>query len=88
MVRRAVVLESATIGAMGAALGAVVGLVTGWIWIRFNFRYLLGFTLDYHFAYLPALRGAALILLLTVVVGAVAARRATREPILDGIRTE
>ena len=86
-VRRAVVLESATIGAMGAALGAVVGLVTGWIWI--------GST--------SAISGLHARLPLRVPPRAawgrpdpapdgrrrcVAARRATREPILDGIRTE
>jgi putative ABC transport system permease protein len=87
-VRRSVVIESATIGGLGALLGSVVGLVTGWIWIRFNFRYLLGFTLDYHFAYGPAARYAALVMLMTFVAGYVAARQATRQPILSGIRTD
>jgi putative ABC transport system permease protein len=88
VVRRSIVIESATIGGLGALLGSAVGLVTGWLWIRFNFRYLLGYALDYRFAYAPALRYAALVLLMTLVAGFVAARHATRTPILSGIRTD
>lgn len=88
VVRRSIVIESATIGGLGALLGSAVGLVTGWIWIRFNFRYLLGYALDYRFAAAPAARYAALVLLMTFVAGFVAARHATRTPILSAIRTE
>jgi putative ABC transport system permease protein len=87
-VRRSVMIESAAIGGLGALLGTVIGLVTGWIWIRFNFRYLLGFTLDYHFAYSPAARFAAIVMVLTFAAGWVAARHATRQQILSGIRTD
>ena len=87
-VRRSVVIESATIGALGAALGAVVGLVTGWIWIRVNFRYLLGFALDYHFALGPALRYALLVMAMTILAGYGAARQATRQSVLSGIQTQ
>jgi hypothetical protein len=36
------------VGGLGTVLGVAVGLVTAWIWVRFNFPYLLGFTLEYH----------------------------------------
>lgn len=87
-VRWSVVIESATIGVLGAALGAVVGLITGWIWIKINFRYLLGFALEYHFALGPALRYGVLVMAMTVLAGYFAARQATRQSILSGIQSE
>lgn len=87
-VRRSVVIESATIGLLGAMLGAVVGLVTAWIWIGINFRYLLGFYLDYHFAFVASMRYMLLVVAMTVVAGYVAARYATRQSVLEGIQTE
>jgi putative ABC transport system permease protein len=87
-VRRSVVIESATIGVLGAALGAVVGLITGWIWIKINFRYLLGFALEYHFALGPAVRYAILVMAMTVLAGYAAARQATRQSVLSGIQTQ
>jgi putative ABC transport system permease protein len=87
-VRWSVVIESATIGVLGAALGAVVGLITGWIWIKINFRYLLGFALEYHFALGPAVRYAVLVMAMTVLAGYGAARQATKQSVLSGIQTQ
>src|SRR5207244_3146385 len=47
-VRRSIIIESGTVGAIGAVLGVVVGFVTSWIWVGVNFRYLLGYSLEYH----------------------------------------
>jgi putative ABC transport system permease protein len=87
-VRRSVVIESATVGAIGAVLGVLVGAVTAWIWIAVNFRYLLGYHLEHHLALGATAWYVALVMLMTVLAGSAAARRATRMPILDGIRTE
>jgi putative ABC transport system permease protein len=85
-VRRSVVIESATVGALGTALGVVVGLVTAWIWVRFNFPYLLGFTLDFHFAAASTLYYVALAMVMTTIAGYGAAYYATRQPLLDNLR--
>jgi putative ABC transport system permease protein len=87
-VRRSVMLESATIGALGAALGVAVGIVTAAIWVGVNFRYLLGYYLDMHFALGTTAAYIALVMAMTVITGYAAARRATAESILDGIRSE
>ena len=50
VVRRSVVIESATLGGLGALLGVGVGAVTTWMWVRVNYRSLLGCYLDLHFA--------------------------------------
>jgi len=88
VVSRSVRLESVTIGALGAVMGVVVGLVTAWTWIRFNFWYLIGYDLEYHFAAGPAVWYVVLVLVMTVLTGQVAARGATRQSILAGIRAE
>jgi putative ABC transport system permease protein len=87
-VRRSVVIESGTIGALGALLGVVVGIVSGWIWVGINFRYLLGYHLDYHFALGSTLWYVALAMTMTMLAGYGAARHATRQSVLDGIQTE
>ncbi|HYR95088.1 MAG TPA: ABC transporter permease [Candidatus Binatus sp.] len=87
-VRRSVVIESATIGALGTALGVVVGLITAWIWVRFNFPYLLGFTLDFHFAVASTLYYAALAMVMTVVAGYGAAYYATRQSVLENLHAD
>ncbi len=88
VVRRSVVIESATLGGLGALLGVGVGVVTTWMWVRVNYRYLLGYYLDLHFAVGTMAWFVALVLVATVVAGWGAARHATRQPILDGIQVE
>jgi len=87
-VRRSVVIESATIGALGSLLGVVVGLVTAWIWIRFNFRYLLGYYLEQHFALGSTLWYIGLVMMMTILAGYAAAYRATRESVIDAIQVQ
>jgi putative ABC transport system permease protein len=87
-VARAIRLEAAAIGVAGALLGMLLGIGTSLIWVRANFRVLIGYMLDYHFP----LRVAAWYVLLASVVavlsGHLAARRALRPPILEGLRYE
>jgi putative ABC transport system permease protein len=87
-VRRSVVVESATIGLLGSALGVALGVVTSWIWVRINFRYLLGYYLDYHFAAGSAAWLTTLVMFMTVLAGYGAAYRTTRRSVLEGLRIE
>ena len=87
-VRRSVVLESATIGLSGAALGILLGFVTAGIWVVINFRYLVGYHLEFHFASAATAWFIALVMLMTIVAGYSAAYQATRESVLDGLRIE
>jgi ABC-type lipoprotein release transport system permease subunit len=82
------VIESATLGGLGALLGVAVGVVTTWMWVRVNYRYLLGYYLDLHFAVGTSAWFVALVIVATVAAGWGAARHATRQPILDGIQVE
>ena len=87
-VRRSVVIESATIGTLGALLGIVVGIVTAWIWVAINFRYLLGYYLEFHLPYGATAWYTALVLTMTILTGYAAARQATGQPVLEGLRAE
>jgi ABC-type antimicrobial peptide transport system permease subunit len=81
-------LESATIGVVGAALGLAVGFVTAWLWIRIHFRQLLGYYVEYHFAYGMAAWYTILVLVMTLIAGYAAARMATRRSVLVDLRDE
>ena len=87
-VRRSVVIESMTIGAFGAVLGVGTGLVTAWIWITLNFRHLLGYYLERHFALGATVWYVAVVMVMTLVAGYAAAYQATRQQIIDGIQVE
>jgi putative ABC transport system permease protein len=87
-VRRSVVLESATVGGIGIALGLAVGMVTAWLWVAINFRYLLGYYLDYHVDGRAILWYATLVLAMTMLAGYAAASRANRQSVLEGIQKD
>src|SRR5438132_1368151 len=87
-VARAVVGESAGVGALGLAGGLAIGLVLALIWVRVNFTYQLGWEIDFHFAAgsIPAAPAAAL--LVRVPAGLLPARRVARLPVLEALRAE
>jgi len=87
-VARAVVGESAGVGALGLAGGLAIGLVLALIWVRVNFTYQLGWEIDFHFAAgsIPAAALAAL--LVSVPAGLLPARRVARLPVLEALRAE
>lgn len=87
-VRRSVVIESATIGSLGMMLGLAVGVVTAWLWVRFNMPYLIGFTLDYHFAAAAAAWYSVLAISMAMVGGYGAAYHATRQSVLENLRVD
>jgi putative ABC transport system permease protein len=87
-VRRSVLVESATVGGLGALLGIAVGIVTSWTWIGIHFRHLLGYYVDFHFALAPAVWYVTLTIVMTVLAGYGVAYQATRQSVLDGIQME
>jgi ABC-type antimicrobial peptide transport system permease subunit len=88
MVRRAIILESLAIGIMGVLLGCAVGAVASYLWITINYRYLIGYFFDFHLAWRSMGLSVTLALAMTVVAGALAARYATRQSVLQGIRSD
>jgi len=86
-VRTSVMLEAATVGMLGATLGLGIGLPTAWLWIKVNLRYLLGYDLEYHFGALPTAISVTIVVVMTLAAGSAAARMATRQSVLDGIRS-
>ena len=88
VVRKSIAVESLTIGAMGIILGLVVGATTVGLWIHIHFRELLGYYVQYHFAWGAALWYVLLILAMTLITGYAAARWAVIQPVLDNIRED
>src|SRR5439155_1045815 len=87
-VARAVVGESAGVGALGLAGGLGIGLVLAFIWVRVNFTYQLGWEIDFHFAAGSVPAAAAAALLVSVPAGLFPARRVARLPVLEALRAE
>src|SRR6266436_2815566 len=87
-VARAVVGESAGVGALGLAGGLAIGLVLALIWVRVNFTYQLGWEIDFHFAVGSIPAAAAAALLVSVPAGLLPARRVARLPVLEALRAE
>src|SRR6266446_6464632 len=87
-VARAVVGESAGVGALGLAGGLAIGLVLALIWVRVNFTYQLGWEIDFHFAAGSIPAAAAAALLVSVPAGLLPARRVARLPVLEALRSE
>jgi len=87
-VRRAIVVESMATGLMGVALGCAVGFVASYLWITVNYRYLIGYFFDFHFAWRSAGLSVLLVLVMKLVAGVLAGRWATRQRILEGIRSD
>jgi putative ABC transport system permease protein len=87
-VARAIRLEAAVIGVVGAVEGALLGTATSFLWVRFNFRVLIGYVLEYHLALGTALTCVALAGGFAIVAGQLAARSTLRAPVLDALRYE
>src|SRR3989449_174553 len=85
-VARAVVGESAGVGALGLAGGLAIGLVLALLWVRVNFTYQLGWEIDFHFAAGSIPAAAAAALLVSVPAGLLPARRGARPPGLEAPR--
>ncbi len=87
-IARAIRLEAVTIGAVGALLGAVLAVGTSLLWVRINFRILIGYVLEHHFAALTACWCVLLAAGVAMLAGQLAGRGALRESVLDALRSE
>ncbi len=83
---RAVVLEAVAIGLVAAAGGALVGLAAAWLWVRFSYPALVGYVLQFRFAWGAAALCVGLAVTGAAVAGQLAGRRAAGRPIDDGLR--
>ncbi len=87
-VARAIRLEALVIGVAGAVLGSLLAVGTSLLWVRVNFRILIGYILEYHFPLLTALWCVLLAGGVAIMAGQLAARRALKQPVLDSLRYE
>lgn len=85
---RAITLEAVAIGSGGALLGILLAIATSLLWVRVNFRVLIGYILEFHFPMLMAFWCVILAAVVAVVSGQLAARKALRQPILESLRYE
>ena len=85
-VRRTIVVESVTLGALAVASGLALGIVSSMIWVRLLIPRLIGYDLTFTFASLPTMFSAVLVLLMTALAGWAAAGKATRASVLDDMR--
>lgn len=87
-VSRAIRFEAMLIGVGGACLGILLGVGTSLLWVRVNFRILIGYILEYHFPIGIAAWSVVLAGTVAVIAGRLAARKALRQPILDSLSYE
>ena len=85
---RAVRLEALSIGVAGALLGILLAVATSLLWVRVNFKILIGYVLEYHFPVWMAVWCIVLSGIVAVIAGHLAARKAIRQPILDSLKYE
>ncbi|HLK10672.1 MAG TPA: FtsX-like permease family protein [Candidatus Binatia bacterium] len=87
-VARAIRLEAVVIGVAGALLGTGLAFATSLVWVHVNFRILLGYILEHHFAVLTAITCVALSAAAAFLAGHLAARPVLRQPVLETLRYE
>ncbi len=87
-VRRSLLVESLTLAAAACALGFPFGVATAWLWVRCIIPSLVGYDIPLAVPLLPCLATVAVVAAATAAAGRIAAGRATRTPILDGLRTD
>src|SRR5262245_27000898 len=85
---RAIMLEAGLIGMSGAMLGVALSIGTSLLWVRVNFRILIGYVLVHHFAGLTALWCIVLAAAVSLLAGWLAARTAVKYSVLDALRAE
>lgn len=88
VVARAIWLEALVIGLSGAVLGAFVSIGTSFLWVHVNFRILVGYIVEHHFAAFTAVWCVILASGMAMLAGRLAAARALRESVLETLRYE
>ena len=87
-IARAIRLEATVIGVVGALLGAVLAVGTSLMWVHVNFRILIGYVLEHHFAALTAGWCVLLAGSVAMLAGHLAGRGALSQPVLETLRSE
>jgi len=87
-IRRMVRLEAAVLGLAGGVLGALLAVATSALWVRVNFRILIGYIVELHYPLATALWCIGLAGAVALLAGQLAVRGALREPVLDALRAE
>jgi putative ABC transport system permease protein len=87
-VARAIRLEAVVIAAVGALLGCALGVGTSLLWVHVNFRILIGYIIEHHFALLTAAWCLLLASAVAILAAQLAARGALRRPVLETLRYE
>jgi len=87
-IARAIRLEALVIGTVGALVGCILGFGTSLLWVHVNFRILIGYILEHHFATLTAAWSVILAAGVATLAGQLAARGSLRQPVLDTLRSE
>jgi len=85
-VARSVVGEAGGVGLLGLAGGVAMGLVLALLWVRVNFRYQIGWDLDFHFATGSLAAAAVAALAVSLPAGLLPARRVARLPVMEALR--
>ena len=88
VVAQSIWLEALVIGLCGALFGAAISVGTSLLWVHVNFRILIGYVLEHHFAAFTAVWCVFLAGGMALLAGRLAAARALREPVLDTLRYE
>jgi ABC-type lipoprotein release transport system permease subunit len=63
-----------------------MGLVLALLWVRVNFRYQIGWDLDFHFATGSLVAAAVAALAVSLPAGLLPARRVARLPVMEALR--
>ena len=78
--------EAGGVGLLGLVGGAVMGFVLALLWVRVNFRYQIGWDIDFHFATGSLVAAAVAAFAVSVPAGLLPARRVARLPVMEALR--
>jgi len=85
---RVFLVESAAVGLAASVLGVLTGAVTSWLWISYNYPVLVGYVLDFSFAWATVGRCVVLATLTAALAGWTSASIAARRPITELARMD
>jgi len=78
--------EAGGVGLLGLVGGAVMGFVLALLWVRVNFRYQIGWDIDFHFATGSLVAAAVAALAVSAPAGLLPAQRVARLPVMEALR--
>ena len=78
--------EAGGVGLLGLVGGSVMGFVLALLWVRVNFRYQIGWDIDFHFATGSLVAAAVAALAVSAPAGLLPAQRVARLPVMEALR--